>query len=57
MARTVAGHGASAPVVMRPGGWQSLAMVARYTRKLAAKEAMRFLQAKIGHATKPPSPR
>jgi len=38
--RTTARHGAGAPAIMRQGGWQSSAMVARYTRKLAAKEAV-----------------
>jgi len=28
---------------MRQGSWSSSAKVARYTRKLAAKEAVRFL--------------
>jgi len=39
----MARNGAAAPAIMRQGGWQSSAMVARYTRKLAAKEAVRFL--------------
>jgi len=43
MAQTMARNGAAAPAIMRQGGWQSSAMVARYTRKLAAKEAARFL--------------
>jgi len=43
MAQTIAHNGAAAPAIMRQGGWQSSAMVARYTRKLAAKEAVRFL--------------
>jgi len=43
MAQTMARNGAAAPAIMRQGGWQSSAMVARYTRKLAAKEAVRFL--------------
>jgi len=29
---------------MRQGGWQSSAMVAAYARKMAAKEAARFLK-------------
>jgi len=43
MAQTMARNGAAAPAIMRQGGWSSSAMVARYTRKLAAKEAVRFL--------------
>jgi len=43
MAQTMARTGAAAPAIMRQGGWQSSAMVARYTRKLSAKEAVRFL--------------
>jgi len=43
MAQTMARNGGTAPAIMRQGGWQSSAMVARYTRKLAAKEAVRFL--------------
>jgi len=44
MAQTMARNGAAAPAIMRQGGWQSSAMVARYTRKMAAKEVVRFLQ-------------
>jgi len=43
MAQTMARNGAAAPAIMRQGGWSSSAMVAAYTRKLAAKEAVRFL--------------
>jgi len=43
MAQTMARNGAAAPAIMRQGGWQSSAMVARYTRKLSAKDAVRFL--------------
>jgi len=43
LARTVAGRGACAPVIMRQGGWKSLAMIVRYIRGLSAKEAVRFL--------------
>jgi len=43
MAQTMARNGAAAPAIMRQGGWQSSAMVARYTRKLSAKEVVKFL--------------
>jgi len=43
MAQTLARNGAAAPAILRQGGWSSSAMVARYTRKLSAKEAVRFL--------------
>jgi len=47
MARTMARNGAAAPAIMRQGGWSSSAMVGAYTRKLAAKEAVRLLQERI----------
>jgi len=47
MAQTMARNGAAAPAIMRQGGWSSSAMVGAYTRKLAAKEAVRFLQERI----------
>jgi len=43
MAQTMARNGAAAPAIMRQGGWNSSAMVAAYTRKLSAKEIVRFL--------------
>jgi len=43
MAQTMARNGAAAPAIMRQGGWSSSAMVAAYTQKLSAKEAVRFL--------------
>jgi len=43
MAQTMARNGAAAPAIMRQGGRASSAMVAAYTRKMSAKEAVRFL--------------
>jgi len=42
MAQTMVGDSANAPAVMRQGGGKLWARVARYTRKLSAKEGDRF---------------